>query len=108
MELDTLRIANINRNKEFAKDISFSLSFIGNELAGETGELCNLIKKMERAYLKGNSCPVTKQELIDEIADVLICLDLLAMDLRIDISNAVVEKFNRKSDEWNLKTKLNK
>lgn len=56
-----------------------------NELGGETGEACNLLKKLdreERLQIKGSRC--TNDELADEIADVGICLDLVAMGCKLD------------------------
>lgn len=46
-----LRHANAVRAKEWTGDDIVSLSFRGNELAGETGEACNVIKKLERERL---------------------------------------------------------
>ena len=62
-------------------------------LAGEVGELCNLIKKLRR----GENIPL--HELADEAADVQIYLDLLCTRLGIDLSAATVRKFNRISQE---------
>lgn len=60
-------------------------------LAGEVGELCNLIKKLKR----GENVP--KEELAKEIADVQIYLDLLAARLGVELDNATIEKFNQVS-----------
>lgn len=60
--------------------------------AGEMGELCNLIKKQFRGI-----DVVTEKMLADEIADVVIYLDLLAARLGIDMGQAVVSKFNETS-----------
>lgn len=62
--------------------------------AGELGEYANLRKKFERGDM-------TEDEFLpqaaDELADVVIYLDLLAMRLGIDLGRAVFEKFNRVS-----------
>ena len=50
-----------------------------NELMGETGEVCNVLKKLhrERAGVPGSRAG--KEMLADEIADVVICLDLFLL-----------------------------
>ena len=61
-------------------------------LAGEVGELCNLIKKMRRHEA------VLTADLADEIADVLTYLDLLAHRLDIELGPALTRKFDEVSD----------
>ena len=41
-----------------------------------------------------------------ELADVLICVDLIAMDLGIDLAAAVRDKFNATSEKYELSTRL--
>ena len=60
----------------------------GCALAGEVGELCNLLKKMRRGE------PVDYGDLEDEIADVQTYLDLLAARLDINLASATRTKFN--------------
>ena len=72
-------------------------------LAGEVGELCNLIKKDFRGR-PGDT--ITERMLADEIADVAIYLDLLAARLGINLAEAVREKFNSKSDQVGSSVKL--
>lgn len=47
-----------------------------------------------------------RKALCDEIADVLICLDLFAMAFGVDLSEAVVSKFNERSAEWGIPVRL--
>jgi NTP pyrophosphatase (non-canonical NTP hydrolase) len=63
----------------------------GCALAGEVGELCNLLKKERR----GEGLDVIAAA--DELADVVIYADLLAARLGINLSGAVVRKFNEVS-----------
>ena len=56
--------------------------------AGELGEACNLIKKLRR----GEEIPLVG--IAHELADTVIYLDLLAARLRIDLGEAIREKFN--------------
>ena len=102
-----LREANIEREREWDKDNVITLSYRGNEMAGECGEACNIIKKLERAKLglKGNTATV--QQLADELADVVICADLIAMDMEIDLfGKAIPEKFNKTSIKYDLQTRM--
>jgi len=59
---------------------------------GELGELCNLLKKVERGEV------IAKTAIAHELADVAIYLDLLCAKLDVDLGNAVREKFNIVSD----------
>lgn len=65
----------------------------GCALAGEVGELCNLLKKRRRGDV------VSLEDVADEMADVAIYLDLLATRHGIDLGAAVVSKFNRTSEK---------
>jgi NTP pyrophosphatase (non-canonical NTP hydrolase) len=50
-----------------------SLAYKGNELAGEAGEACNVIKKLERERLGMPGSRDTVAHLAEELADVIIC-----------------------------------
>lgn len=43
-----LQAAHVLRQEEWCPDQKPDLSFRGNEMAGEVGEACNVIKKLER------------------------------------------------------------
>ncbi|MNI17827.1 MazG nucleotide pyrophosphohydrolase domain protein [compost metagenome] len=102
----TLRAANIARQIEWDQDNQISAAYRGNELAGEVGEACNVIKKLERERLGILGSRATVDELADELADVLICADLIAMHYGIDLEAAVVRKFNATSEKVGLRTRL--
>lgn len=57
-------------------------------LAGEVGELCNMIKKERRGE------HVSPLDIQDEIADCFIYLDLLAAYYGVSIEDVVRRKFN--------------
>lgn len=102
-----LRAANARRQAEWDKDDKITLSFRGNELAGEVGEACNIIKKLDRERLGIRGSRATKEQLAEELADVVICADLIAMHEGIDLLNdAVPAKFNATSEKVGLKTRL--
>jgi NTP pyrophosphatase (non-canonical NTP hydrolase) len=102
----TLRSANIARQNEWDQDNQISAAYRGNELAGEVGEACNVIKKLERERLGILGSRATVGELADELADVLICADLVAMHYGIDLEAAVARKFNATSEKVGLQTRL--
>lgn len=81
---------------------SWSLSDWAVALAGETGELCNVIKKLNRSRdgLVGNNMtdPELQAQMADEIADVFCYLDLLAQAAGLSLDECVRIKFNKVSE----------
>jgi NTP pyrophosphatase (non-canonical NTP hydrolase) len=106
MDLKTLRIANAARQKEWDRGNKIDATYRGCELAGEVGEALNVVKKLERERLGIGGSRDTVEHLADELADVAICLDLLAMQYGIDLDLAVVRKFNATSEKMGLCTRL--
>lgn len=102
--LKELRKVNEKRSVEgFQVELKdWSLPTWGNAVAGEVGEMCNIIKKANR----GDTLPNFKEDLGKEIADVIIYLDLLAAREGISIENAIVQKFNEVSDRVKCDIKL--
>jgi NTP pyrophosphatase (non-canonical NTP hydrolase) len=83
------------------------LSFRGNELAGEVGEACNIIKKLERERLGLPGSRATVEQLADELADAMICIRRIAYFVGIaDIEKIERLKFNETSIKNNLKTRV--
>lgn len=106
MKFTTLREANAHRQSLWDTDNKISLSYRGNELAGETGEACNVMKKLERERLGIRGSRDTKEHLAEELADIIICVDLIAMAEGIDLDKAVADKFNATSEKVGLPTRL--
>lgn len=109
MHLLDLRAANVARDREWVSPgagQALSLSFRGNELAGEIGEACNVLKKLERERLGLVGSRATLDDLADELADGVICIDLIAMDTGIDLGPAVERKFNKTSLARGLATRM--
>lgn len=101
-----LRAANLARQSEWDAGNQIDASYRGNELAGEVGEACNVIKKLERERMGIRGSRDTVDHLAEELADVVICVDLIAMQYGIDLDGAVARKFNATSEKVGLKTRL--
>ena len=102
-----LQKANAERQKEWCTNgVIPDLSFRGNELAGETGEACNIIKKLERERHGWRGTRATKEMLEQEIADVVICCSLIANEVGFDLESAVKNKFNDTTTKYGLTVKL--
>lgn len=102
----TLRAANIARQMEWDAGNQLTLTYRLNELAGETGEACNVGKKIERERLGIRGSRATLRDLAEELADVVICADLVALGEGIDLQQAVISKFNATSAKVGLTTML--
>lgn len=72
-EYPTLREANAARHLEWTNNQTVDLVWRGTELAGEVGELIDLLLAPTPELITWN------EDLWDELADCVICLDLTAM-----------------------------
>src|ERR1700761_7560906 len=106
IEFKTLKEANLARQKEWDAGNQVTASYRGNELAGEVGEACNVIKKLERERLGIRGSRDTVEHLTEELADVIICVGLLALHYGINIDRAVALKFNATSEKVGLQTRM--
>ncbi|UGQ24166.1 MazG-like family protein [Brucella anthropi] len=103
----SLRAANFARDQEWNTGSErVSMTFRATELAGEVGEACNVIKKLERERIGLVGSRDTKEHLAEELADIVICTDLVAMDADIDLDAAIAAKFNATSEKNGLSTRL--
>lgn len=79
-------------------------------LAGEVGELCNVVKKLNRVRDKIGGNKESEQQLFqmlrDEVADVYLYLDLFATRMHIDLGLAVRDKFNNVSERMGFPERL--
>lgn len=100
--LNTLTAANKLRQAEWDPANLLSLSFSGNELAGEIGEACNIIKKLDREMLGLPGSRSSVADLATELADGIICISIIASKLGIDLDQAVIDKFNATSRKVGL------
>ena len=111
LDLEQFRKLNTQRAVEGFKTYeNVSLSYWGNAIAGEVGELCNLIKKLDRVKSGGidagssyTAADITPEMIKEEIGGVAIYLDLLASLFDISLEDAIIETFNSKSEKYNFK-----
>jgi NTP pyrophosphatase (non-canonical NTP hydrolase) len=97
LTFDLLREANVKRSEQVFHPVrSWSLPEWACAMAGETGEACNLIKKIHRGDL---TLATSREALGHELADVVIYADLLAARAGIHLGDAVRDKFNIVSDK---------
>jgi NTP pyrophosphatase (non-canonical NTP hydrolase) len=69
-------------------------------VAGEVGELCNVIKKLHRGtQVDRDGSPLGSRQIAEEAADVVIYLDILMQRCGLDLATAIEQKFNSKSEE---------
>lgn len=130
MDLDQLRTANITRQAEWPGSTEADLAFRALEVSGEGGEMLAETHRLLQTSLRAlalssklgavieQTKKVLREErgiagttadrdaLGDEIADTIIALDLLAIELGISLSEVIPRKFNRTSQKYGLKTRL--
>lgn len=103
MDLRKLKAANdirLYNTPAYAKCLEWTLADWSNAIAGETGEMCNLIKKIRRGD------EIDPNEVGKELADIIIYADILASLLGLDLSECVVQKFNEVSDRVGSDVKI--
>lgn len=72
-------------------------------ITGELGEYANVRKKFERGDMSEDEF---KELATNELADVMIYLDILAFRLGINLGQATILKFNQKSQELGIPIKI--
>lgn len=80
----SLREANRVRQAEWDTGGDIDLSYAGNELAGETGELIEAVTD----FIDGGS--QNQDALEEEMGDVIICCDLIAIRLDMPLDTVVI------------------
>jgi NTP pyrophosphatase (non-canonical NTP hydrolase) len=97
MNLEELRRVSTKRRNEWDPGERLTLLFYANELAGEVGEACNVVKNIVRENLGISGVRSTVDDLAEELADVVIVADILASMARVNLSKAIIAKFNSTS-----------
>ena len=95
--LDVLRMANDSRQKMWDPDQQITATYRALELAGEVGEACNIIKKLERERLGLIGSRETIEHLAEELGDIQVCTDLVAAKYGINLREVAIAKFNAAS-----------
>ena len=106
LTFDQLARATTARNPEWG-DTNRTPEFRACELAGEVGEVCNEVKKLARfrmGLVGGKTTCEGRDDLADELGDVVICCELLASQFGIDLGEAVHRKFNKTSFKHDFST----
>jgi NTP pyrophosphatase (non-canonical NTP hydrolase) len=103
LDFNALRAANVARCEESFHPLdAWTPEQWALAVAGEVGSVAHVIKKAATYANSGLATAALKAEL----ADVAIYLDLLAARCRIDLGEAVREKFNAVSDAKGSKQML--
>ena len=94
----------------------WSISDWACAMAGEAGEICNAVKKLNRLRDKLpskndpdrqiNSYKEAKSKIGEEIADTVLYLNLLSIRLDIDFEKEIVDKFNSVSKKYGFPERL--
>lgn len=110
MNIDAFQKINEERAKRWHKDgRPWSLAEWTNAMAGETGEACNVAKKLLRlqtqlpnkeAGLDKSDEKLLKQQLATEIADSIIYGILILSQLEVYTSDVIGDVFDKKSMEY--------
>ena len=113
--LEVLRLTNRTRCERWHdpdRKNEWNLADWSNAMVAEAGEMAGKIKKIRRLETNtvSRESEQDREELIqmvaDEMADVIIYMDLLADRLAIDLETATREKFNRTSVEFGFPERL--
>lgn len=98
MTFNDLRKANLARAKDWnPSGVPLGIEFAALELCGEVGEFANEIKKALRAKAGIAGGKVDGEAVEDELADVAICVSLMAIALDVDLAEIIERKFNKTS-----------
>lgn len=102
----SLALANNSRATQWTSGKNMGLEFAVIELLGEAGELANALKKFLRwkaGIAVGNA---SYSPIIEELADVVICADLVARSLGVSLGAIVAKKFNADSEKRGFPQRL--
>lgn len=94
MEYGTLQEANRARQEEWLGGTRLPLTFRTNELAGEFGEVCELL--LDRWVDGQHMYAPWRDALADEVADVIICCEIVAWQLGGNIDYERAEALARR------------
>lgn len=106
LTIKNLQLINKLRcNKDFRPVDDWSLPQYGNAIAGEVGELCNIIKKMDRLNVPGDS-ELSTEDIGKELADIICYACLIASRADLNLEDCIKQKFNEVSKRVDSKYRL--
>jgi NTP pyrophosphatase (non-canonical NTP hydrolase) len=113
LNFETLRAVNVTRCQRWhpPESTPWNAADWSNATCGEAGEMANVIKKIRRhetgAVNAGDpSLEQLKAMAAEEMADVVIYVDLLANYLKVDLADAIKAKFNKVSVKYGFPERL--
>lgn len=100
--LEQLEEINCKRAEIFAdyhKLVTKDVLYYANALSGETGEFCNLLKKMLRGdkFDRDGITELTPYHICHELADIIIYAEFITSIYGYSLSTMLREKFNEVS-----------
>lgn len=98
---------NQSRHEAWHERNAWNYADLAIGLAGETGETCNVIKKLNRVRdgtknPNGETVSELHAMLGEELADTVMYACLLATCANIDIETAIINKFNKTSKKLGI------
>ena len=119
LTFNDLSTANLSRGNRWHKNglQDWTTSDWAIAMAGESGEVCNTVKKLNRLRsemknINSHDQVSSEEEAIsrigEEIADTIIYSDLLAQSLGLNLADEIVKKFNFISERYGFPEKLQK
>lgn len=108
LTFETLRRVNLSRANRWHKNglEEWSLSDWCVALAGEVGELCNEVKKLNRERDSIEQSSKRRINIAEELADIQLYLDLVAQRAGVNLEDATIVKFNKVSKEMSFPERL--
>lgn len=109
MTLEYMRRINVDRvpySGHGDLENGWNVAEWGCAFAGEAGELCNVLKKINRQAPFDPDIESLRKEAKDEIGDVLAYLDLVAAKLDLNLAECVADKFNDVSRKYDYPQRM--
>lgn len=89
MTLRDIQRIEARDTKSYFPNHAETLDYLAIAMAGEVGEVCNVIKKFDRGSING---ALLREELSKELPDILIYLVMLAEKVGVDLQQAWIDK----------------
>jgi len=109
MNLRQFQRINRERSNRWMNSPNTPLMYFSNAMAGETGEVCNAVKKLERVHhalpnkeagVDKHDIPMLEQKVANECADAIIYALIILDQLSFDASAVIADVFDKKSIEY--------